>query len=181
MIKIETKVYVIVMASLPPSLCQHSQCDAFQFTICRHCQLFLCIKHLAEHQQQFPTDFQRLLDDARKQQAQLSTFDPRISEQRSKYNQTLDNEMMQHKQLNTHIQFKTVPDDMRSCLARFQQTSGYIPVVDKIGQMTGEQDTLMHTNHTQSDRGNLFTSFTGLFYIKETFLNLLVHCFTYSP
>ena len=59
------------------SLCQHAQCDAFQFTICRHCQLFLCIKHLAEHQQQFPSDFQRLLDDARKQQAQLSTIDAR--------------------------------------------------------------------------------------------------------
>lgn len=60
------------------SLCQHAQCDAFQFTICRHCQLFLCIKHLAEHQQQFPSDFQRLLDDARRQQAQLSTIDTRI-------------------------------------------------------------------------------------------------------
>lgn len=66
------------MASLSPSLCQHSNCDAFQFTICRHCQLFLCIKHLAEHQQQFPSDFQRLLDDARKQQAQLSTYDTRL-------------------------------------------------------------------------------------------------------
>lgn len=60
------------------SLCQHAQCDAFQFTICRHCQLFLCIKHLAEHQQQFPSDFQRLLDDARRQQAQLSTSETRI-------------------------------------------------------------------------------------------------------
>ena len=62
-----------------PSLCQQYQCDAFQFTICRHCQLFLCIKHLAEHQQQFLSDFQRLLDDARKQQAQLSTTDVKYS------------------------------------------------------------------------------------------------------
>ena len=80
-----------------PSLCQHSQCDAFQFTICRHCQLFLCIKHLAEHQQQFPSDFQRLLDDARKQQAQLSTFDTRL-----------------------YVQSKISQDEIRSCMNRFQ-------------------------------------------------------------
>ena len=84
-----------------PALCQHSQCDAYQFTICRHCQLFLCIRHLAEHQQQFPSDFQRLLDDARRQQAQLSTFDTRISDQRLKINQIFD------QQVNPYIQSKT--------------------------------------------------------------------------
>jgi hypothetical protein len=93
------------MALSSPSLCQHSQCDAFQFTICRHCQLFLCIKHLAEHQQQFPSDFQRLLDDARKQQAQLSTFDTRL-----------------------YIQSKNSQDEIRSCINRFQpqQTGQFI-------------------------------------------------------
>jgi len=90
-----------------PSLCQHLQCDAFQFTICRHCQLFLCIKHLAEHQQQFPSDFQRLLDDARRQQAQLSTIDTRL-----------------------YTQSKNYQDEIRSCVNRYQQQ----PIMDKIGE-----------------------------------------------
>jgi len=73
------RFWILFLHMASPSLCQQYQCDAFQFTICRHCQLFLCIKHLAEHQQQFPSDFQRLLDDARKQQAQLSTTDVKYS------------------------------------------------------------------------------------------------------
>lgn len=101
------------MASSSLSLCQHAQCDAFQFTICRHCQLFLCIKHLAEHQQQFPSDFQRLLDDARKQQAQLSTIDTRF-----------------------YIQSKTPNDDMHLTMNRFQQ-----PMMESIGQFLNEHDT----------------------------------------
>jgi hypothetical protein len=105
------------MASSSPSLCQHSQCDAFQFTICRHCQLFLCIKHLAEHQQQFPSDFQRLLDDARRQQAQLSTFDTRL-----------------------YVQSKNSQDEIRSCINRFQQQP-ITPVMEKIGQFIDEHDT----------------------------------------
>ncbi|CAF4557074.1 unnamed protein product [Rotaria socialis] len=108
------------MTSSSPSLCQQLQCDAFQFTICRHCQLFLCIKHLAEHQQQFPTDFQRLLDDARRQQAQLSTFDTRISEQRLKLNQTHDIDTTQTRQINTFLQSRTIQDGNRSCLSQFQ-------------------------------------------------------------
>jgi hypothetical protein len=105
------------MASSSPSLCQHLQCDAFQFTICRHCQLFLCIKHLAEHQQQFPSDFQRLLDDARRQQAQLSTFDTRF-----------------------YVQSKNSHEDMRLCSNRFQQQP-MIPVMEKIGQFIDEHET----------------------------------------
>ena len=101
------------MASSSLSLCQHAQCDAFQFTICRHCQLFLCIKHLAEHQQQFPSDFQRLLDDARKQQAQLSTIDTRI-----------------------YIQSKLPHDDMHLNSNRFQQ-----PMMERMGQFMDEHDT----------------------------------------
>ena len=133
-----------------PALCQYSQCDAYQFTICRHCQLFLCIRHLAEHQQQFPSDFQRLLDDARRQQAQLSTFDKRLTEQRLKLNQVLDNEMEHFRQLNAYVQSKTTginnvgPDDfvnMRSCLVRLQQTAAFLPVIDKIGQLIGEHES----------------------------------------
>ncbi|CAF0856788.1 unnamed protein product [Rotaria sordida] len=147
------------MASSSPSLCQQSQCDAFQFTICRHCQLFLCIKHLAEHQQQFPTDFQRLLDDARRQQAQLSTFDTRISEQRVKLNQTFDNDIIQNRQLNTYLQSKSTQDDMRSCFNRFQQTTSFLPVMDKIGQFISEHDTTIHMNNIHSDEDSLFASF----------------------
>ncbi|CAF2362691.1 unnamed protein product [Rotaria sp. Silwood2] len=147
------------MASSSPSLCQQSQCDAFQFTICRHCQLFLCIKHLAEHQQQFPTDFQRLLDDARRQQAQLSTFDTRISEQRLKLNQTFDNDTTQNRQLNAYLQTKSTQDDMRSCLNRFQQTTSFLPVMDKIGHYIGEHDTTIHMNNIQFDDDSLFASF----------------------
>ena len=133
-----------------PSLCQHAQCDAYQFTICRHCQSFLCIRHLAEHQQQFPTDFQRLLDDARRQQALLSSFDKRITEQRFKLNQLLDNEMEHFRQLNAYVQSKAStptnigPDDfvnMRSCLARLQQAAAFLPVMDKIGQLIGEHES----------------------------------------
>ncbi|CAF2579846.1 unnamed protein product [Rotaria sp. Silwood2] len=145
------------MASIlsSPSLCQQSQCDAYQFTICRHCQLFLCIRHLAEHQQQFPTDFQRLLDDARRQQAQLASFDKRLAEQRLKLNQVLDNEMEHFRQLNAYVQSKTSvtnnigPDDfvnMRSCLARLQQTAAFLPVIDKIGQLIGEHESATATN-----------------------------------
>ncbi|CAF0726776.1 unnamed protein product [Rotaria sp. Silwood1] len=147
------------MASSSPSLCQQLQCDAFQFTICRHCQLFLCIKHLAEHQQQFPTDFQRLLDDARRQQAQLSTFDTRISEQRLKLNQTLDNDITQNRQLNTYLQSKSTQDDMRSCFNRFQQTTSFLPVIDKIGQFISEHDTTIQMNNTQFDDDSLFAAF----------------------
>ncbi|CAF3287003.1 unnamed protein product [Rotaria socialis] len=138
-----------------PSLCQQSQCDAYQFTICRHCQLFLCIRHLAEHQQQFPSDFQRLLDDARRQQAQLASFDKRLAEQRLKLNQVLDNEMEHFRQLNAYVQSKTSitnsigPDDfvnMRSCLARLQQTAAFLPVIDKIGQLIGEHESATATN-----------------------------------
>jgi hypothetical protein len=133
-----------------PSLCQHAQCDAYQFTICRHCQLFLCIRHLAEHQQQFPSDFQRLLDDARRQQALLSSFDKRLTEQRSKFNQVLDNEMEHYRQMNAYVQSKTTmttsigPDDfvnMRSCLVRLQQTAAFLPLMDKIGQLIGEHES----------------------------------------
>jgi hypothetical protein len=133
-----------------PSLCQHSLCDAYQFTICRHCQLFLCIRHLAEHQQQFPIDFQRLLDDARRQQAQLASFDKHLTEQRLKLNQVLDNEMEHYRQLNAYVQSKTSlptnigPEDfvnMRSCLARLQQTAAFLPVIDKIGQLIGEHES----------------------------------------
>lgn len=133
-----------------PSLCQHAQCDAYQFTICRHCQLFLCIRHLAEHQQQFPSDFQRLLDDARRQQAQLASFDQRLKEQRFKFNQVVDNEMEHYRQLNAYVQSKSslpaniAPDDfvnMRSCLARLQQTAAFLPIMDKIGQLIGEHET----------------------------------------
>ena len=133
-----------------PSLCQHAQCDAYQFTICRHCQSFLCIRHLAEHQQQFPSDFQRLLDDARRQQALLSSFDKRITEQRFKLNQVLDNEMEHFRQLNAYVQSKTSlptnigPDDfvnMRSCLARLQQAAAFLPVMDKIGHLIGEHES----------------------------------------
>jgi hypothetical protein len=101
------------MASSTLSLCQHSQCDAFQFTICRHCQLFLCIKHLAEHQQQFPSDFQRLLDDARKQQAQLSTLDTRY-----------------------YVQTKTFNDEINLSSNRFQQQT----IMEKIGPFIDEHD-----------------------------------------
>ena len=133
-----------------PSLCQHAQCDAYQFTICRHCQLFLCIRHLAEHQQQFPSDFQRLLDDARRQQAQLASFDQRLKEQRFKFNQVVDNEMEHYRQLNAYVQSKSslptniAPDDfvnMRSCLARLQQTASFLPIMDKIGQLIGEHES----------------------------------------
>ena len=133
-----------------PSLCQQAHCDAYQFTICRHCQLFLCIRHLAEHQQQFPSDFQRLLDDARRQQALLSTFDKRLNEQRMKFNQVLDNEMKHFRQLNAYVQSKISlpanigPDDfvnMRSCLARLQQTAAFLPIMDKIGQLIGEHES----------------------------------------
>ena len=133
-----------------PALCQHAQCDAYQFTICRHCQLFLCIRHLAEHQQQFPSDFQRLLDDARRQQSLLSTFTKRLTEQRMKFNQLIDNEMEHYQQLNAYVQSKTIqpinigPDDfvnMRSCLARLQQTAAFLPIMDKIGQLIGEHES----------------------------------------
>jgi hypothetical protein len=147
------------MASSSPSLCQHSQCDAFQFTICRHCQLFLCIKHLAEHQQQFPSDFRRLLDDARKQQAQLSTYDTRISDQqRGKLNQTYDNDITQYRQLNPYIQSKTSHDDMRFCLSR---PTVFPPVMDKIGQFINEHDTTININNIQFDEESLFASFGG--------------------
>jgi len=138
-----------------PSLCQHAQCDAYQFTICRHCQLFLCIRHLAEHQQQFPSDFQRLLDDARRQQTLLSAFPKRLTEQRAKFNQVFDNEMEHFRQLNAYVQSKTAltnnigPDDfvnMRSCLARLQQTAAFLPLMDKIGQLIGEHETATATN-----------------------------------
>ncbi|CAF0732604.1 unnamed protein product [Adineta steineri] len=145
------------MASSSPSLCQHSQCDAFQFTICRHCQLFLCIKHLAEHQQQFPSDFQRLLDDARRQQAQLSTYDTRISEQQHpKLNQMYDNDIIQYRQLNPYIQSKISHDDMRSCLNR---SNAFMPVMNKIGQFTNEHDSTIQMNNTQFDEESLFASF----------------------
>lgn len=136
--------------STSPSLCQHAQCDAYQFTICRHCQLFLCIRHLAEHQQQFPRDFQLLLDDARRQQAQLASFDKRVNEQRMKFNQVLDHEMEHFRQLNAYVQSKTAmsnnigPDDfvnMRSCLVRLQQTAAFLPVMDKVGQLIGEHES----------------------------------------
>jgi len=138
-----------------PSLCQHAQCDAYQFTICRHCQLFLCIRHLAEHQQQFPADFQRLLDDARRQQAHLATFNQRVQEQRTKLNQIFDNEMEHFRQLNAYVQSKVSltnnigPDDfvnMRSCLVRLQQTAAFLPVIDKIGQLLGEHESATATN-----------------------------------
>jgi uncharacterized UBP type Zn finger protein len=166
------------MASSSPSLCQHSQCDAFQFTICRHCQLFLCIRHLAEHQQQFPSDFQRLLDDARRQQAQLSTFETRLTDQRLKVNQTVDNDMTNYRHLNTYVQSKTLLPvqqqtiigsdefiNMRSCLARLQQTNAFIPVMDKIGQFIGEHETATNMNNTQFNEDSLFASFGGLCFV----------------
>ena len=174
------------MASSSPSLCQHSQCDAFQFTICRHCQLFLCIRHLAEHQQQFPSDFQRLLDDARRQQAQLSTFDTRLTDQRVKINPTIDNEMTHYRQLNSYVQSKTSlsvqqqqhlgSDDfvnMRSCLARLQQTNAFMPMMDKIGQLVGEHDATTNMNNIQFDEESLFASFGGISLFNEHFLRFI--------
>ncbi|CAF5172424.1 unnamed protein product, partial [Rotaria magnacalcarata] len=120
------------------------QCDAFQFTICRHCQLFLCIKHLAEHQQQFPTDFQRLLDDARRQQAQLSTFDTRISEQRLKLNQTHDIDTTQTRQINTYLQSRAIQDGNRSCLNQFQTATSFLPVTDKLEQFISDSDSTIN-------------------------------------
>lgn len=151
------------MASSSTSLCQQAHCDAYQFTICRHCQLFLCIRHLAEHQQQFPSDFQRLLDDARRQQALLSTFDKRLTEQRLKFNQVLDNEMKHFRQLNAYVQSKIAlpstigPEDfvnMRSCLARLQQTAAFLPIIDKIGQLIGEHETATGSFHSLLDYSN---------------------------
>ncbi|CAF1311376.1 unnamed protein product [Rotaria magnacalcarata] len=147
------------MASSSPSLCQQLQCDAFQFTICRHCQLFLCIKHLAEHQQQFPTDFQRLLDDARRQQAQLSTFDTRISEQRLKLNQTPDIDTTQTRQINTYLQSRTIQDGNRSCLNQFQTATSFLPVTDKLEQFISDSDSTINIINTQFDEDSLFASF----------------------
>jgi len=120
------------MASSSLSLCQHSQCDAFQFTICRHCQLFLCIKHLAEHQQQFPSDFQRLLDDARKQQAQLSTLDTRF-----------------------YVQMKTSNDDnMHLSSNRFQQQT----IMEKLGPFIDEHDPAFDDESLFASFGGLIIS-----------------------
>jgi hypothetical protein len=133
------------MASSSPSLCQHLQCDAFQFTICRHCQLFLCIKHLAEHQQQFPSDFQRLLDDARRQQAQLSAFDTRLTDQRLKLNPIYDQDLIQ---INPYIQSKV----------SLQQTATFI----------SEHD------NTQFDEECLFASFGGLIFLLNKKNNFIL-------
>jgi hypothetical protein len=123
------------MASSTLSLFQHSQCDAFQFTICRHCQLFLCIKHLAEHQQQFPSDFQRLLDDARKQQAQLSTLDTRY-----------------------YVQTKTFNDEINLSSNRFQQQT----IMEKIGPFIDEHDPTFDDESLFASFGDQITDYNSL-------------------
>ncbi|CAF1682746.1 unnamed protein product, partial [Adineta ricciae] len=145
------------MASTCPSLCQHPQCDAFQFTICRHCQLFLCIKHLAEHQQQFPSDFQRLLDDARRQQAQLSAYETRTADQqRAKLTQTYDTDLTQYRQSNLYVQTKISHDDTRSCANR---SNAFIPITDRFGQFNNEPDTTADMNNSPFDEESLFAAF----------------------
>ena len=165
------------MASSSPALCQHAQCDAFQFTICRHCQLFLCIRHLAEHQQQFPSDFQRLLDDARRQQAQLATFETRAPDSRLKFPSVLDYDINQYRQMNTYVQTKasvSIPQsvslptsekftDMRTNLARFTQTAAFLPVMEKLGSLLGEAETTINMNATSYDDESLFAAFGGKF------------------
>ena len=147
------------MASTCPSLCQHPQCDAFQFTICRHCQLFLCIKHLAEHQQQFPSDFQRLLDDARRQQAQLSAYDTRTTDQqRAKLTQTYDTDLAQYRQSNSYVQPKLSHDDTRSCANR---SNAFTPTMDRFGQFTNEPDTTADMNNSPFDEERLFAAVGG--------------------
>jgi hypothetical protein len=127
------------MASSSLSLCQQSQCDAFQFTICRHCQLFLCIKHLAEHQQQFPSDFQRLLDDARKQQAQLSTLDTR------------------------YYQIKPSNDEMINISSnRYQQQQ---TMIDKIGTFIDEHDPTFDDESLFASFGGLINFFYSYIFI----------------
>ena len=163
------------MASSSPSLCQHAQCDAFQFTICRHCQLFLCIRHLAEHQQQFPSDFQRLLDDARRQQAQLATFETRAPESRLKFPSILAYDVNQYRQMNAYVQTKgsvSIPqavslpiseklNDMRPTVARFPQTAGFLPVMEKLGSLLGDSETTINMNATNYDDESLFAAFGG--------------------
>ena len=160
-----------MMAASTPSLCQHEHCDAFQFTICRHCQLFLCIRHLAEHQQQFPSDFQRLLDDARRQQAQLSSFDTRLIDQRPRPNPSVDNDGTHCRSMHAYVQAKSSPAlqssmgmpsnpfaDMRSCLTRLQQTNAFLPAMDKIGHMINDPVITINGKDVQFDEDSLFAS-----------------------
>lgn len=165
------------MALSSPSLCQQEQCDAFQFTICRHCQLFLCIRHLAEHQQQFPSDFQRLLDDARRQQAQLSTLDVRSLDSRLKFNVTnADNDISQYRSsANSVVQSRSVPSiqtlthispsdkvvDNRYNSARILSTANFLSLTDKIQTPNNDSQGkhLFDTNNLDDE--TLFAAFGG--------------------
>jgi hypothetical protein len=164
------------MASSSPALCQHAQCDAFQFTVCRHCQLFLCIRHLAEHQQQFPSDFQRLLDDARRQQAQLSTIDTKTSDTRVKCIPTLDNDINAYRQAHAYVQTKPSSMlihssmnasssqkffDLRSNIVRLPSTSAFIPAMMKIGSLSDESETTINMNSIQYDDESLYAAAFG--------------------
>lgn len=162
------------MSSTSPSLCQQVQCDAFQFTICRHCQLFLCIRHLAEHQQQFPSDFQRLLDDARRQQAQLSTFDTRSTDLRTKTNSNLENETQTYRPLTNFVTSnKTTTNlpstdkflDMRFNGMRLPPTSVFMSTMEKLAPLIGNEteSTTMNINPSQYIDPTLFASFPGKF------------------